>query len=123
MTPLQLEGLKRKLETSQKDLCATLQNLGSIPVKRTPDLTDAADPAGKRDIAMWSLDSNSVRLKLVKPALSRATDGTYGCCLNCDEQISLTRLAALPHAILCVTCPQEEDLGRNLNFPKEAMSV
>jgi hypothetical protein len=63
VTPLQLEGLKRKLEMSQKDLCASLQNRGSIAVERTPDLTDAADLAGERDIAMWSLDSKSVRAK------------------------------------------------------------
>ena len=60
MTQLQFAALKTKLETIQKDLSDTLQNRGSITVERTPDLTDEADLAGERDIAMWSLNSNSV---------------------------------------------------------------
>lgn len=112
MTQLQLKGLKTKLETNQKDLCGSLQNRGSIAVERTPDLTDEADQAGERDIALWNLDSNSVQLRLVESALARAADGTYGSCLNCEEPISLKRLAALPHAVLCVTCQQEEEEGR-----------
>jgi DnaK suppressor protein len=124
VTQLQLERLKSKLETSQKDLCGSLQNRGSIAVERTADLTDEADLAGERDIALWSLDSNSVQLRLVEAALARAADGTYGCCLNCDEQISLKRLAALPYAVLCVTCQQEEDQGRiNLGGYWEAGSI
>lgn len=112
MTQRQFGRLKTKLESSQKDLQGSLQNRGSIAVERTSDLTDNADLAGERDIALWSLDSNSVQLRLVKAALARAADGTYGCCLKCKEQISLKRLAALPHAVLCVTCQQEEDQGR-----------
>jgi len=124
VTQLQLGRLKTKLEMSQKDLQGSLQNRGSIAVERTPDLTDEADLAAERDIALWNLDSNSVQLRLVEAALARAADGTYGCCLNCEEQISLKRLAALPHAVLCVTCQQEEDEGRmNLGAYCEAASL
>lgn len=124
MTQHQLGRFKTKLEMTQKDLCGSLQNRGSIAVERNPDLTDEAGLAGERDIAIWNLDSNSVQLRLVKAALARAADGTYGCCLNCEEQISLKRLAALPHAVLCVTCQHEEDQGRiNLGGYLEARSL
>ena len=105
MTQQQLGKLKTSLEGS-------LQNRSSIAVERTPDSADEAEQAGERDMALWSLASNSGQLRLVTAALARAEDGTYGCCLNCEDQISLKRLAALPHAVLCVTCQQEEDQGR-----------
>lgn len=113
MTQLQLGRLRAKLEASEKDLCGSLQNPGNIAIERTSDLTDEAGLAGERDITLWSLDWKSIQLRLVRAALARLADGTYGRCLNCEDPISFKRLAALPYAVLCVTCQQEKDQGRN----------
>lgn len=43
-------------------------------------------------------------IALLKAALGRIGDGTYGTCLKCGEPISEARLEAVPYAPLCKTC-------------------
>lgn len=43
-------------------------------------------------------------VSLLKLALKRIQDGTYGICAKCDEPISDARLEAVPHALLCRRC-------------------
>lgn len=40
----------------------------------------------------------------IRAALDRLAAGTYGICETCEEEIGPKRLAALPHARLCVDC-------------------
>lgn len=40
----------------------------------------------------------------IKAALKRIENGTYGICVQCDEEIPQKRLELLPHTPLCTTC-------------------
>lgn len=40
----------------------------------------------------------------IKAALQRIEDGTYGICVQCDEEIPEKRLELLPHTPLCTKC-------------------
>ena len=40
----------------------------------------------------------------VKRALGRITDGIYGTCVRCGEEIAPARLEARPEAALCIDC-------------------
>lgn len=46
----------------------------------------------------------SETLAEIEAAFARLDDGTYGKCVDCDEQISTERLEALPAAARCVKC-------------------
>ena len=43
-------------------------------------------------------------LEAIEAALNRIDNGVYGTCLNCGEDISPERLAAIPHATECRNC-------------------
>jgi RNA polymerase-binding transcription factor DksA len=43
---------------------------------------------------------------LLKQALKRIKDGSYGACAKCEEPISDARLEAVPYASLCKRCAQ-----------------
>lgn len=43
-------------------------------------------------------------LSLVKQAISRINDGSYGICQHCQEEINPERLAALPYTTTCINC-------------------
>lgn len=49
-----------------------------------------------------------VEVGLLKQALERMKDGTYGVCLECSEEISPERLKAVLHAPLCRRCAGAE---------------
>ena len=43
-------------------------------------------------------------IALLNAALRRIEDGTYGICQSCGGEISIARLEAVPHAMLCREC-------------------
>jgi len=44
------------------------------------------------------------KLKDIIGALERIENGTYGICVNCNQEISLDRLKANPSANTCIKC-------------------
>lgn len=46
-------------------------------------------------------------LLLIEKTLSKFSDGTYGQCEGCGDQIGLKRLQARPMASLCIACMEE----------------
>lgn len=49
------------------------------------------------------------QLQATDDALRRMDEGTYGICANCNEEIPLERLEALPQAILCIKCKKQQE--------------
>jgi RNA polymerase-binding transcription factor DksA len=43
---------------------------------------------------------------LIREALERITDGSYGACSACGRRIGQRRLRALPQAATCIKCAQ-----------------
>lgn len=67
------------------------------------------------DLASINSDSNleySISSKQKKElddvnlALEKIKNGTYGICEMCEDDISLARLKAKPHASLCIVCKE-----------------
>jgi RNA polymerase-binding transcription factor DksA len=51
-----------------------------------------------------TIERDSKMLREVRTALTRIEYGSYGTCLNCDQNISASRLRAAPWASLCIPC-------------------
>lgn len=45
----------------------------------------------------------------IDEALERLRAGTYGRCIECNQEISRVRLEAVPHARLCINCKAKEE--------------
>jgi len=59
------------------------------------------------DEVLESLGAAAQReIALLKLALERIKDGSYGICQKCDNAISDARLEAVPYAPLCKVCAQ-----------------
>lgn len=57
-----------------------------------------------------SLGENAeVIVREIDDALSRIDAGTYGTCIQCGQPIPDERLAAVPYAVLCVSCKRDEE--------------
>jgi DnaK suppressor protein len=55
---------------------------------------------------MEALDRQSLRQREIADALERIDDGSFGICLNCEEEIAAKRLAAVPWTALCIVCQE-----------------
>ena len=57
-----------------------------------------------------SLEDNAEQMvREIDLALGRIEDGTYGSCARCGQAIPEERLAAVPYAVLCMSCKQLEE--------------
>lgn len=57
-----------------------------------------------------SLEENAeLIVREIDDALARIDAGTYGTCVRCGQPIPDERLAAVPYAVLCVSCKRDEE--------------
>jgi DnaK suppressor protein len=60
----------------------------------------------EQDVTAVTANLRSQLLKEVNSALARCAGGNYGVCEGCGEEISVSRLKAIPWARYCVTCQE-----------------
>lgn len=109
MTKTELNKYKALLEAKQAELAGGLRNRDGIAIEKTADALDEVQLAGERELAIRNLDRESNLLRNVRLALSRISDGSYGTCLHCEEEISPKRLNAVPWAAYCIKCQEAAD--------------
>ena len=109
MTKRELNKYKSVLQTKQAELVHVLRNRDGIAIEKCPDSLDEVQYATERELAIRSLDRDSVLLRNVRAALDRIEEGSFGVCLHCDEDISPKRLAAVPSTAFCIVCQEIAD--------------
>jgi len=109
MTKSGLNKFRKALEATVMELEFSTRQRDAIAIENSADDLDRRLAACEREIAVKSLETDSVKLREARAALRRTWDGTFGICLECDEEISPRRLAALPSAALCIQCQEAAD--------------
>jgi DnaK suppressor protein len=84
-----------------------------------------ADVQGDIEIALLQMRADAVAR--IDEALVRLDAGKYGCCFECDSEISERRLRALPFAVRCQACEerreQEQGQARQLAQRRSGLSL
>jgi DnaK suppressor protein len=109
MTTTELRAFRRALENRQTELGNGNRNRETFAIETSPDELDRIQQAGDRDYAISSLELNSSRLREVRAALRSFDAGTFGICVDCEENINPKRLAAVPWASSCIACQEAAD--------------
>jgi DnaK suppressor protein len=109
MTSDELERFRKILEDKVDELAPLLQTRNAIAIERAPDMLDEVQLAGEREFATRQMERGAKLLRDVRAALGRMDDGRYGTCLDCEEEIGLKRLKALPWTPLCIGCQERSD--------------
>ena len=104
-----LNKLRTILETRIADLERGIRRRDEIAVEQTPDAVEEVQRASERALAISNIDRESKQLKNARAALRRIHNGSFGICEECDDEISLKRLLAIPWASLCVVCQEALD--------------
>jgi DnaK suppressor protein len=104
MTKREINKFRTTLAAKQTELAPQLRKRDGIVIEKTPDALDEVQLATERELMTRSLERESNVLREVRAALSRIQQGSYGMCLNCNEEIALRRLKAVPWTPLCIAC-------------------
>lgn len=68
------------------------------------DIYDQASNERDRELTLLLGDREREKIRNIDEALARLDDGEYGICEDCEEEIPIGRLKAMPFARLCVKC-------------------
>ena len=99
------------LEARIRDLERAIRHRDGIAIEQHADQLDELQQASQRDLEISTLNRESQQLREVRAALRRITEGSFGVCEQCGEDIHSKRLAAIPWTAFCIEC--QEMLDRN----------
>jgi DnaK suppressor protein len=112
MIQTEVNNVRTLLEKKHNELSAQLRKREGIAIEKNPDAFDEVHIATERELATRNLERESKVLREVRDALLRVEQGSYGICLNCEEEIGPKRLKAVPWTPLCIACQEEDDRTR-----------
>ena len=73
------------------------------------DETDLASSLIQQQLSCTIRDREFAKLRRIDMALEKISDGSYGHCEDCEEEISFKRLENQPWAELCITHAEEKE--------------
>ncbi|HMK61472.1 MAG TPA: TraR/DksA family transcriptional regulator [Dissulfurispiraceae bacterium] len=102
--------IRKYVSGEKKQLVETVLDDGDLSV------VDLAE-----DINLRQLSTHRETLLKIDTALRKISEGTYGICDECGDEISEERLNILPFAIFCRDCQEEREMKEKLE--KEDNSI
>ncbi len=113
-----LRTVRQILEAQLKEATSSKVLGDAIEIHRVADPADMTQEARERDVAVQIMDRESALVRRVRLAIDRTKDGSYGLCLQCEEEIAPKRLKAIPWAEMCIRCQERAD---DSGSPRERM--
>lgn len=112
MSKLNLKDIKEKLIAEREILIEKLKgNDLSVDDSETPDPVDLAVRNYSKNVMLAVSENESKQLALIDEALLRIEDEEYGPCQNCQNDIQIKRLEAIPWARYCLNCQELLEQG------------
>ena len=109
MTNTEVNRFRAVLTARVAELERVTRRRDAITVERCADQLEEIQAASQRALAVCKLDREFNQLREARAALRRIQEGSFGTCQECDEDIHLKRLAAVPWATFCIRCQEAAD--------------
>ena len=105
-----IERFKRALQVRHRELrlalAQTQQESRTIQHDYGKDEGDRANVSLAREMDLGQKSRDRVLLTSLDAALKPISEGTFGQCLNCEQEINAKRLEAIPWVRYCITCQE-----------------
>jgi len=80
-------------------------DLSTIPLHPA----DLATDMQQQDMSLVFMENENVQLQDIEDALERLDEDRFGLCEECEHEIAVDRLRAIPYASLCVDCKRRQE--------------
>ncbi len=107
---IQQKLVEQKAEL-ERSVLATVQQGREAEVENRIDPADQAVMSYQRELMFSQGTNKNTQLSLVRLALERLENGSYGECLECGEAIAPKRLDAVPWTPYCIACQEKIENG------------
>jgi len=125
LKPKDIQEIRELLLSMKKDILADLDErikTSDVSEQRViGDIFDDADLEQSREFNLLLNTREKQKLKQIEQALLKMENGEYGICENCEEDIPVGRLKAMPFASMCVKCKSQQESieGHAIVYPGE----
>ncbi|MGC2301329.1 MAG: TraR/DksA family transcriptional regulator [Acidobacteriaceae bacterium] len=109
----QQRQLERSMQSAAKEGRQTV-------AEDTLDVADQAVMSYQKELIFSQGTEGHSQLSLVRLALERLREGTFGDCLHCGKAIGEKRLEALPSTPYCIECQEKIEAGQIENVVRAA---
>src|SRR5580704_4354369 len=106
MTKSELNSFRRSLESFLTELENRTGSREALAIEASPEELDRIQHAAEHELAIGSLERDYTLMRNVQSALGRIHTKTFGICLNCEDEISLKRIRAVPWTPSCIVCQE-----------------
>lgn len=110
-----MQRYERRLRQHQKELeqalASTVEQALASNAGDTQDIADQAVSGYQKEMMLSQGTVSNAQLRLVRLALDRITEGTYGDCVRCSRKIGAKRIEALPWTPHCIDCQERIEQG------------
>ncbi len=72
------------------------------------DFADRSAASNEEEISIQLKQTDTKLLRAIEVARQRIESGTYGICIECDEEIAGGRLKAVPWTKVCIDCKEKQ---------------
>lgn len=111
MMKREMEQLKEKLENLRQESMRFLERLRhesrSLETDGTQDSADQCVVNLSKESLFEQSSQKRTMLRLIEAALQRMTEGSFGICVGCSDEIQTRRLHAVPWTQFCLSCQEE----------------
>ncbi len=105
------ESLRLHQQQLERSMVAAVAQGREVTLDDAPDAADQAVQSYQKELLFSQGTSGHEQLSLVRLALERLHEGTYGACVHCGETIGIKRLEALPWTPYCIECREKIERG------------
>jgi DnaK suppressor protein len=75
---------------------------------RHGDFVDQASDDNEVHVNIKLLQTDAKLLRAIEAAIARIDNGVFGVCSECEEEISVARLNAVPWTSVCIACKEKK---------------
>ena len=107
------QALKGMLEERRQEILDKLRTIREAMPDQRLDVQDAEEQAVTdfaKDMEFALVQMKADTLSRIDEAMRRLEAGAYGECAECGTEIPAARLKALPFAVLCRDCQEQEEI-------------
>ncbi len=113
------DKLLEQQRTIERSMLTAVEQGRETTVTETQDPADQAVLAYQKEFLFSQGTKGAAQLSLVRLALDRIKDGSFGECIHCGSTIGTKRLEALPWTPHCIECQEKIETGE-LDTPVRA---
>ena len=105
------EPLRHQQRQLEKTMLSAVKQGRQTVAEDALDVADQAVSSCQKEMLFSQGTEGHAQLTLVRLALERLDEGTFGECMHCGKTIGEKRLEALPWTPYCIECQEKIELG------------